>query len=123
MNRRYLIQRVVLGGTALIIIPSALAGCVKDMTPDPIINNGPGGGSGTGNITADLSMSAYSSLNTSGASLIIQGIIVINTGSGNYVALSSICTHQGCTVGYDFGSDNIKCPCPRFSVCNNRFSN
>ena len=47
--------------------------------------------------------------------MIVQNIIVANTGNDNFIALSSICTHQGCTVGYDPGAANIKCPC-RWSV-------
>ena len=43
--------------------------------------------------------------------MILQNLIIINTGGGKFSALSSICTHQGCTVGYDSPSGNIKCPC------------
>jgi cytochrome b6-f complex iron-sulfur subunit len=27
------------------------------------------------------------------------------------VALSSICTHQGCTIGYSPSANNFPCPC------------
>ena len=105
MNRRDLIQRVLLGGTVLVLVPSVLENCTKDPATDPnvVIKDK--------NINLDLTLSENSSLNTTGASMILQNIIIINTGGGKFSALSSICTHQGCTVGYDSPSGNIKCPC------------
>jgi cytochrome b6-f complex iron-sulfur subunit len=105
MNRRDVVQRIVLGGTILVVMPSVLTSCSKDPGPDA----GPGPGSSP--ITIDLSIAGNSSLNTTGGSKIVQNIIVINTGSDIFVALSSICTHQGCTVGYNSGAGNIQCPC------------
>jgi cytochrome b6-f complex iron-sulfur subunit len=104
MNRRELVQKVLLGSTALIVIPSAITSCSKDPGPDP----GPGPGS---KITIDLSLAANSALNNDGGTKIIQDIIVANTGNGVFVALDSICTHQGCTVGYVLAADNFQCPC------------
>ena len=103
MNRRDLVQRVLLGGTSLMLIPSALTSCEKKTDPDP--------GTGEGKITIDLSLADNSSLNTTGGSKIVQGIIVVNIGSDIFVALSSACTHAGCIVGYDPGTGNFKCPC------------
>ncbi len=62
-------------------------------------------------LTFDLSLPANSNLNVAGGSIIVQNIITFNTGSDNFFALSSICTHQGCTVGYDGGIGFITCPC------------
>jgi cytochrome b6-f complex iron-sulfur subunit len=112
MNRRDVIQRVVLGGTVLVLVPSVLQSCTKDSTTDP--NNNPGGNTG-GNtagtkITIDLSLADNSALNSIGGSKIVQSILVVNT-SGGYIALSSVCTHQGCTVAYVSSAGNIQCPC------------
>lgn len=85
------------------LIPSALTSCEKKTDPDP--------GTGEGKITIDLSLADNSSLNTTGGSKIVQGIIVVNIGSDIFVALSSACTHAGCIVGYDPGTGNFKCPC------------
>jgi len=37
--------------------------------------------------------------------------IVIHTGGSRYYAYDAVCTHAGCTVGYDPGSKLIVCPC------------
>jgi cytochrome b6-f complex iron-sulfur subunit len=102
MTRRDLIQKVVLGGATFIILPSALNSCTKANTG----NIGTGG-----DITIDLTNPGYSALNTAGGSVTIQGIIVAYKGNDIYLALDSICTHQGCTIGYNFTSNNFPCPC------------
>lgn len=110
MNRRDLIQRVLVGGAILVLAPSVLQSCTKDPSADPL--NKPGGGVTPGtNINLDLTLAENSSLNTTGSYKIVSGVIIVNTGGGNFAALSSVCTHQGCTVGYDSPSGNIKCPC------------
>jgi len=106
MNRRELIQRVLVGSTVLIVVPSVLQSCSKDPSTDPG-NNPPPAGSGP--ITIDLTLPVNSALNTVGNSKVVNGILVINTAAG-FIALSSICTHQGATVGYDSTSGNIVCP-------------
>ena len=98
MNRRELIQRVLAGSAVLVLVPSVLQSCTKtSLSPFtfPPGNGTPGPGS---NITLDLSLADNSSLNTVGNAKIVQNILIINTSSG-FVALSSICTHQACTVG------------------------
>jgi cytochrome b6-f complex iron-sulfur subunit len=106
MNRRELIQRVLVGSTVLLVVPSVLQSCSKDPSTDP--GNTPSPGSG-GPITLDLSQAVNSTLNTIGNSKVVNGVIIINTSAG-FVALSSVCTHQGATVGYDSTSGNIVCP-------------
>lgn len=106
MNRRDLIQRVVLGGAVLVLVPSVLESCTKSSTPDP----GKVNPTGT-KIVVDLSLAENSVLNNSGGSKIVQSILIVNTGSSNFIALSSVCTHNGCTVGYNSTANNIQCPC------------
>lgn len=108
MDRRDVIQRVLLGGAALIVIPSAFTSCEKKTEPDPEPTPGPGP---TGSkITIDLSLADYSVLNTAGGSKIVQTLLIVNTGT-SYVALSSVCTHESCTVNYISSAGNIQCPC------------
>ena len=106
MKRRDLIHQIVVGGVTFFVLPQVLTSCSKDEDePDP-----PGtGGTGSTSITVDLN--ANPALKDAGGSLITRSIIVINLGEGNFTALSSVCTHQGCEVGYDQAANDIKCPC------------
>lgn len=104
MTRRDLIEKVLIGGTTLLVVPSVLSSCSKEEDP-----NG-NGGTGGDKLILDLNDPAYSALKTAGGSVIKQGIIVANTGS-SFVAIDSICTHQGCTIGYSLTDNNFPCPC------------
>lgn len=106
MNRREYLQKFVLGGTVLLLAPSVLESCTKN-NQNPFSPDQPPSGK---TITIDLNSADYAVLKNAGGSKLVQGILVINTGSG-YVALSSICTHQGCTVGYNSIANRIQCPC------------
>ena len=106
MKRRDLIHQIVVGGVTFFVLPQVLSSCSKDEDePDP-----PGGG-GPGQTSITIDLNANPSLRNTGGSLITRSILVINLGEGNFVALSSVCTHEGCEVGYDQGANDIKCPC------------
>ena len=62
-------------------------------------------------ITIDLDAAEFSALKSAGGSVKTQGIIVANTGNDEFVALSSICTHAGCTINYNHSNTNFPCPC------------
>jgi len=106
MTRRDVIQKVILGSVTLIILPEVFTGCSKDSSIP-----GTPGGTGSGNITIDLTLPAYAALNTPGGSIVTKGIIVANSGNNVFLALDSVCTHQGCTIGYNLASNTFPCPC------------
>jgi cytochrome b6-f complex iron-sulfur subunit len=111
MTRRDLIQKIAIGGTTILITPMILSACTKEAANSTANNPSPGGGiTPSGNLTIDLSIPAYAALNNIGGSVVVQSIIIANSG-GNFIALSSVCTHQGCTVGYSASADNFPCPC------------
>lgn len=105
MNRRDYLQKFMLGGTVLFLAPSVLQSCSKDDETDPGTVPAPVPGE---TILVDLSDPANAALNNAGGSRIIQSILVANTGT-TFIAVSSICTHEGCTVGYS--AEKIQCPC------------
>lgn len=105
MNRRDLIRNIAAGTVTIFVVPSILTSCEEDM-PDPDDNNNPDDNA----LTIDLNEDKYSSLGPAGGFVVEGSIIIINTGD-QYIALSSVCTHQGCTVAYDHGSINLPCPC------------
>lgn len=101
MKRRKFITRSMQAGAA-IAIPFAIS-CSKDEDndiPPP-----------SDKITIDLDSSQYSALKTAGNSATYQEIIIANTGNEVFVALSSVCTHQGCTISYNHANTNFPCPC------------
>jgi cytochrome b6-f complex iron-sulfur subunit len=107
MKRRDFIRNSLSAGIIL-AIPLLSASCEKEEDP----TNGGNGGLPPQNedIQIDLNSPLYSALASAGGFVLINGIIVANTGSG-FVALSSICTHQGCTITYSSSNNNFPCPC------------
>lgn len=108
MNRREVIRKFAIGGTTLVVLPSVLASCEKD--PEPGDNNNAGGGGGSA-LTIDLALPANAALANTGGYVVASNVIVINTGGGNYTALSAVCTHSGCIVSYNSTANNLPCAC------------
>lgn len=103
MKRREALTKLAISTGTLVILPSVFVSCEKtDTDPDPDNNN---------DLTIDLSKSENDALNSDGGSLISGSIIIINTGSGIFVALSNVCTHNGCVVTYNAANNNLPCPC------------
>ena len=100
MERKEFIKKFAIGGSVLFTVPTFLDSCA--IGDDEIFIN---------TTTIDLSSPEFSDLETVGGFDYKDDIIIIRTGERVYVALSKICTHQGCTVAYDPASGNLPCPC------------
>jgi len=108
MNRRDVVRKFILGGTVLAVVPSVLESCSKSAM-DPGTNSG-GTKPGATAINLDLTLAENAALTTAGSSKVVQNILIINNGT-KIIALSAICTHQGCTVAYNASNADIECPC------------
>ena len=104
MKRRDAISKLVISAGTLVVLPSAFVSCEKN-DPDPDNNNN------NNDLTIDLSKAENNALNSDGGFIISGSIIIINTGSLSFVALSKVCTHNGCSVSYNAANDNLPCPC------------
>lgn len=111
MDRKEFFSKALIGGGLLFFAPALLNSCSKsddtDTNPD---GNNNGGNTGEA-ITVDLTSNDYSELKNVGGYAYKGNIIIVRTGTSTYVALSSVCTHQSCTVTYSSADDKIKCPC------------
>jgi cytochrome b6-f complex iron-sulfur subunit len=105
MKRRDFLKNSLSAGL-LLAIPLLNSSCEKEDDN----GSGTGGLPPGGDLTIDLGSSDYASLNNSGSFLIINSIIIANTGD-SFVALSSRCTHQGCTISYSSSNNNFPCGC------------
>lgn len=103
MQRRNFIGNLAKGAGTLIVLPIAITACEEDPI-DPNDNNG------DNQLVVDLTDAQNSALLSAGGFIIRNNVIVINNG-GNYIALSSVCTHSACQVTYSASNNNLPCPC------------
>lgn len=61
------------------------------------------------NFTVDLTNATYSKLKTAGSFAIVGDLIVAFSTAKTYVALSKVCTHEGTSVQYRSGENDIYC--------------
>ena len=99
MDRKEFLSLVGLGAGAL-VMGCSLVGCKKDEStaPTPV------------DFTLDLTLAENTGLNINGGSRVVNGVLIAKSLSGNYIAVSSSCTHEGTTVNFDSGNNRFHCP-------------
>lgn len=80
-------------GAASLVISRSLDSCKKDTTTPNAQQNV--------DFTLDLNNPSYSAIMNKGGYVYNNNIIIVHNSSDQYIALSDICTHQGCTVQFD----------------------
>ena len=106
MERKDFIRKFAIGGSILLVVPAFLESCSDGN--DEIINNPDGNNN---EIVIDLNASSSSELKTVGGFIYSGNIIIIRATETQYIALSKICTHEGCTVKYGATNNDIFCEC------------
>ena len=100
MERREFIERVGLG-SAFALTLACLNGCSQtSVNPSA---------AGNVNITIDLTAAENAALLKSGGYLIKNSVVIAKTIDGQYLAASSVCTHEGGQVVYRSSSNDWFC--------------
>ncbi|HQS07090.1 MAG: hypothetical protein B7X86_12055 [Sphingobacteriales bacterium 17-39-43] len=104
MERKDFLTALGLSAGSL-VISSCLGACGKSDTgsPDPVTPTPTPGGK----LDFTLDVSSNADINSKGWT-IMNSVIIAKNGS-SYIALSSVCTHQGNPVTYNSGSNNFPC--------------
>ena len=98
MDRKQFLNIIGMGA-AFALTSTCLGGCKKD---DDNNKGAPA------DFTLDLAAAANANLAVTGGYVIKNGIIVVNLGSGNYVAATQTCAHEGKTQVY-YNGTNWRC--------------
>jgi len=114
MERKEFIKKMIMNGSIAAILPTIILQSCEEDDPMPPSNGGDPTGNGTNNnIVIDLNDPQNSDLLEDGSYRFLNSneIIVINKGNKEFIALSTTCTHKGCTVDYSTSNKNLPCPC------------
>jgi cytochrome b6-f complex iron-sulfur subunit len=96
MNRKEFLSIVGIGATG-VFVTSCLSACKKEENTNI-------------DFTLDLSSSANSALASNGGFVISQGVIVAKSSTGEFIAVSAACTHEGVNVQFQSSSNRFHCP-------------
>ena len=99
MERRKFCRNFTYSGSLLITAPVLFNACCDDLPEDNNSN------------TIDLNDPAYAALKTVGGFTYKDNLIIIRFSETEYLALSKVCTHQGCDVSYNSSGNYLPCPC------------
>jgi cytochrome b6-f complex iron-sulfur subunit len=115
MKRSAFIRSLGLSSGALMAVycMGTLTSCTNENTPAPATTANPNPTNpttGKVDFTLDLSLSENKVITASGGYIYNGDIIIARVKSGDFIALSKVCTHQGTTVEYQKATDDIYCP-------------
>jgi len=112
MERKDFIEKVGLSAASILIF-GCMQGCSKSESdpaypPPPANNNNPPKAI---DFTIDISVSPYASLSTSGGFYVdrTKNIIIARTLTNEFLAVSSLCTHQQVTLEFQASSNRFYC--------------
>jgi len=98
-------RRDFLKNTTTVLSASALAQLLSECSKEQVTAKP------AANFSIDLSDPKYSDLQTVGGVVLVNSVYIVCTAQSAYIALSRVCTHQGCTVNYNSSGKNFVCPC------------
>lgn len=98
MERRDFLEKIGIGA-AFVLTSSCFGACKSETTP-----------SSTVDFTLDLALSENAALAVNGGFLIANRVVVARDTSGNYVAATQVCSHEGqVQVAYNKAGNNFVC--------------
>lgn len=106
MNRKQFFEKVGFGAVA-VIIPACIAGVATSCTSDSV--SGSSVVTPPTNVDFNLDIST-GSLATNGGYLVTNGIVVARTLTGDFLAVSASCPHEGTNVKYNSSGNDFFCP-------------
>ncbi|HDR50457.1 MAG TPA: hypothetical protein ENN90_02385 [Mariniphaga anaerophila] len=95
MGRKDFLQKFAIGSSLLFTAPVLFNSCSD--SNDDVIDDAKNTNDDKG-IKMDLSNNNFSALTTVGGFAYTGDIIVIRSGENSFIALSKVCTHEGCTI-------------------------
>ena len=111
MERKDFIEQVGLSAASILIF-GCMQGCSKSEspapTPPPSNNNNPPKAI---DFTINITTNPYTSLNTAGGFYVdkTNNIIIARTLTNEYIAVSSLCTHQQVTIDFQASNNRFYC--------------
>jgi len=113
MERKDFIEKVGLSAASVLIF-GCMQGCSKSDSAAPAqppSNNNP---ANKVDFTINITNSPYTSLNTAGGFYVerTNNIIIARTLTNDFIAVSSLCTHQQVTLDYQASNNRFVCPSP-----------
>ncbi|MBT3385782.1 MAG: Rieske (2Fe-2S) protein [Prolixibacteraceae bacterium] len=110
MERKDFIKKFAVGGSILMAAPAVFNAC-SDPAEEIIQEEEENNTTNPNDIVVDLNHTDFTELKTVGGYAYSGDIIIFRSGDTQYVALSKICTHEGCTVTYSHDNSEVPCAC------------